>query len=152
MNKNLIKKNKYQIFLLVCPASLPFSFATHSWFVINRKGTISRWEVSFFRSKRDLSFDHLNKNLYPHFQGIEMFPFFQKYFWKGKVLSSIEGDENSSVAQMTEFIEQSNENYPYTHKYSLVGPNSNTYVQWVLNRFPQSNMHLPWNAFGKNKT
>jgi hypothetical protein len=151
LEENLIKKDKYQVFLCVCPANLPFSFATHPWFVINRKGTISRWGVSFSRRERDLSYGHLNKNLFPHFQGIEVFPFSQRYFWKGSVMRSIEGDDDSLAAQMTEFIEMSNKNYPFTQKYKLVGPNSNTYVQWVLNHYPQSNMRLPWNSFGKDK-
>jgi|SRR3989338_4059206 len=88
----LIKSEKYQVFLLICPANLPFSFAIHPWFVINRKGIVSRWEVSFEARKRELSWGHLNKNLFPPFQGIEVFPFSEKYFWTGKVSSSIEGE------------------------------------------------------------
>lgn len=33
--------------------------------------------------------------------------------------------------------------------YKLTGPNSNTYTQWVLNKFPEWDIKLPWNAFGK---
>ncbi|MCK5285750.1 MAG: DUF3750 domain-containing protein [Candidatus Pacebacteria bacterium] len=151
LKKDLINKDKYQVFLCVCPANLLFSFAIHPWFVINHKGTVSRWEVLFPRRKHNLRFGYLNKNFYSLFQGIEILPFSQKYFWKGKILSKIEGDENSVAAQMIDFIEKSNQNYPYTEKYCLIGPNSNTYIQWVLNYFPQSNMVLPWNAIGKNK-
>ncbi len=145
-----IKKDTYQVFLLTCPANMPFSFAVHPWLVVNRLGTISRWDVLMPQRKRDLSFGHLNKNLIPPFQGIEIFPFFQKYLWSGKLVSVIEGDENSLAAQMAKFIEGSHENYPHKEKYSLLGPNSNTYVQWVLDHFPQADMCLPWNAFGKN--
>jgi hypothetical protein len=154
LKENLIKKDKYQVFLVVCPANLPFSFAIHPWFVINQKGVVSRWEVLFSKRKNNLSFGYLNKNAFPPFQGIGIFPFFQKYlkfFWKGKILFSIEGGENSTAFHMAKYIEQSNKNYPYTQKYSLTGPNSNTYVQLVINRFPQSKMKLPWNAFGENK-
>ncbi len=94
---------------------------------------------------------HLNKDLFPPFQGIGIFPFLRTFHWKGKLLRCIEGDEKSLAAQMVEFIEQSDKIYPYSQTYSLIGPNSNTYVQWILNHFPQSNMRLPWNALGKNK-
>jgi|SRR3990167_2694204 len=95
----LIKSEKYQVFLLICPANLPFSFAIHPWFVINRKGIVSRWEVSFEARKRELSWGHLNKNLFPPFQGIEVFPFSEKYFWTGKVSSSIEGEGGFSCGE-----------------------------------------------------
>ncbi len=147
--EGVIKKDIYQVLLLTCPANMPFSFAVHPWFIINRKGTVSRWEVIFSLQNRNLSFGHLNKNLFPPFQGIEIFPYLYKYLWQSTVLFSIEGDEKSVAAQMAKFIEESHNNYPHKEKYSFIGPNSNTYVQWVLNHFPESNMYLPWNAFGK---
>ena len=148
-NKDLLKKNTYQVFLMICPAHIPFSFATHPWFVVNRKGEISRWEVLSSKLDRNLSFGYLHKDLFPYFQGIEVFHFSQKYFWKGKVLFSIEGDETSLAARMANFIEESSAKYPKAQTYSIFGPNSNTYVSWVLNHFPESPMRLPWNAFGK---
>lgn len=33
--------------------------------------------------------------------------------------------------------------------YKLTGPNSNTYTQWILEKFPEWNIQLPWSAFGK---
>ncbi|MBU4536505.1 DUF3750 domain-containing protein [Patescibacteria group bacterium] len=148
----LIKKDKYQVFLFICPIGLPLSFAVHPWFVINNKGVISRWEVTLPRYNRKLSFGHLNKDLYPYFQGIEMFPYTKKYKWKYiKLLGSIEGNEESVAQKMVNCIQNSEKKYPFSQNYSLLGLNSNTYVQWVLNQFPESNMSLPWNAFGKNK-
>lgn len=151
MELNLIDKNKYQVFLCACPANIPINFASHPWFVVNKKGTISRWEVSFEKNNRDLSWGHLNKNLFPPFQGIEMFPFCKKYFWKSKILGYVEGDENSLAKTMSDFIDESDNKYQFSEKYSLIGQNSNTYAQWVLNHFPEAKMKLPWNAFGKNK-
>ena len=62
----------------------------------------------------------------------------------------VEGEEGSLAQNMADFIEVSNKNYPYCYGYSLIGPNSNTYVQSVLDRFPESRMQLSWNALGKN--
>ncbi len=63
----------------------------------------------------------------------------------------MEGDEKSIISEMVKFIEQSPQIYPHKNIYSFLGPNSNTYVQWVLNNFPELEVRLPWNAFGKGK-
>ena len=156
---NLVKKDKYQVFLFVSRANLPFFFATHPWLVVNNKGTISRFGVAWEKSMQPIvafgelgpkgHWGHLYKNYFPPWQGIGVFPFSWRYFWKGYLLQCIEGDENSTAKQIVEFVEKSGETYPYKENYSLLGPNSNTYVQWVLNHFPDSGLKLPWNAFGK---
>lgn len=148
--ENLIRKDCYQVFLFVCPANLPFSFAAHPWFVVNRKGAVSRWEVLFSKRQLGTSWGYLSRNSFPIFQGIGIVSFSEKYFWKSTLLSRIEGNEGSLAAEVAEFIEQSPYQYPYRERYALLGPNSNTYVQWVINHFPQSGMHLPWNAIGRN--
>ncbi len=149
--ENLLKKDKYQVFLFSCPATLPFSFGCHPWFVTNRRGVISRWEI-FWRPQPDwqLRWGHLHKNFYSPTQGISKFFFSEKYFWAtSSLLGLIEGDENSIAHEMLEFIENSPNKYPHCNQYSLAGPNSNTYVQWILDHFPKSDLVLPWNAFGK---
>lgn len=148
--KKLVKGDRYQVFLLDCPANLPFSFARHTWFVVNKKGIISRWEILFRKNANGTSWDHLHLNFLLPFQGIESVPFSQKYLWKSKLLGYIEGPEDSLVFQVAECIEKSSEQYPYCNRYSLIGPNSNTYAQWVLDKFPESNLKLRWNSFGKD--
>ena len=150
----LLKKDRYQVFLLACPASIPVNFALHPWFVVNKKGTLSRWEV-FCNPEVDwfLRWGHLHQDLYPPFQGTAMFFFSKKHVWREvRVLGVIEGDEGSLAHRMAEFIEASPETYSSCHRYSLTGPNSNTYAQWVLDRFPDCGLRLPWNSFGKNYT
>ena len=147
--QDLINKNNYQVFLFTCPSTIPFNFASHPWFVINKKGNISRWEILFRKNQIKTSWEHLHKNFLHIFQGIEILPFSHKYFWKGKLLSFIEGDKNSIANRIVDLIEKSNKIYPYNNKYFLTGPNSNTYVQWVLNTFPGFKINLPLNSFGK---
>ena len=151
--KSLIEADRYQIFVMTCPASIPFSFAIHPWFVINKKGTLSRWGVGWQPEKygAKIQWGHIGLNVIPPFQGLRIFYFSNKYSWKSSVFKVIEGDEKSTAAQMAEFIENSPHTYPFKDTYSFVGPNSNTYVEWVLNNFPELNIHLPWNAFGKGK-
>lgn len=144
--QQLINKDKYQVFLFICPGNIPFNFASHPWFVVNKQGLVSRWEVLFRDILHEARWGHLYENFFSPFQGIEIFPFVQKYFWKGKLLGYI---EDETAKRVIEFIEKSPEIYPYRYKYFLTGPNSNTYAQWVLDNSPDFKVKLPWNAFGK---
>lgn len=145
--KKLIKPGEDQVFLLTCPATLPFGFARHPWFVVNRRETLSRWEVLQTPQRCRTSWGHLHKDLYSPTQGIVKYFFSEKYLWnRSELLGYIEGDV---AREMAEFIESSPQSYPFCYRYSLRGPNSNTYVQWVLARFPESKLRLPWNSFGK---
>lgn len=149
--QKLVKQSGYQIFLFICPASIPFNFAIHPWFVCVKNGEISRWEVRYTKNKLNPDIGkHLHQNFLPPFSGINMITNVTKwFFWDAKLLGHIEGGENSAAENMYNFIEKSKDKYPYRNKYLLWGPNSNTYVQWVLNRFPNFPAKLPWNAFGK---
>lgn len=144
-----INKDKYQVFLFTCPANLPFSFGRHPWFVVNMKGDISRWEVLWENEACPDSWGHLHRNMFPPFKGIGILPFYYKILWPGKYLGHIEGDENSVAKRMADFILNSPKNYPLCNNYRLSGPNSNTYGQWILNRFPEFKAKLQVNAIGK---
>jgi hypothetical protein len=93
-----------------------------------------------------------NTNYLPSTKGIEIFPHWMKFFWKSHIIGSIEGNENSLAHRMVVAIENSPHTYPYCDHYSLLGPNSNTYPQWILNQFPEFKCKLPWNGFGRNYT
>ena len=148
---DLIKNDRCQVFLFTCLASIPFMFARHPWFVVCKKGVISRWEVVWEPGRSKTSWGYLHKDLYSPSQGIEMFFFSHKFFWKhGRLLGMIEGLEGSIAYRMADLIEASPQTYPYCDRFSLRGPNSNTYVQWVLDNFPESNLSLPWNSIGKH--
>lgn len=150
--EKLIDKDKYQVFLLSSPCSIPISFARHTWFVVNKKGSISRWEVvhTLFASG-EKNWGHLKLNLQDPFLGVWIFFFFKKLGnFKTSLLGLVEGDEDSEVRQMIDLIESSPENYPFREKYNYLGPNSNTYTMWVLKHFKNFNLKLPWNAFGKD--
>lgn len=144
---HLIDKNKYQVFLFKSKVSLPFIFAMHPWFVLNKKGELSRWEVIFSESYPKQHWGHLYKNLYPFFQGIELIPHDKHYFFEADLLGVVQDEE---ATKMIDFIEASSSSYPYCKIYKLLGPNSNTYAEWVIKNFPQSKLKLPKNAYGKN--
>lgn len=143
----LINKEKYQVFILTSPAPFPFSFARHPWFVLSKKGQLSRWEVIHRNINHSARWGQLYMDLFSPLQGIEVVLFLKKYFWKSKLLGQIEGEVAEKIAK---FIESSPTSYSHSYNYHFFGPNSNTYAQWVLNNFPEVKIKLPWNCFGKN--
>ena len=147
--ESLLDDQKYQVLLMTCPASMPLSFAAHPWFVVNKKGDVSRWEVTWRPTKRPMSesWSHIRRNMLPPFYGLRAFRMFEGFRWKGKVLGMVEGDK---AVRMIECIESSPNAYPYMTAYSFTGPNSNTYAQWILDQCPEAGMSLPWNAFGRS--
>lgn len=146
--ENLIKKEKYQVFVLSCPIYFPFGLARYGWFVVNKKGIVSRYEVRHDNAKSDSKYFKINTE-FP-FKGIELTFFIKNIFRKGKLEGSIEGYDNSVAQKAVEFLEKTEKNYPYYFKYSFLGPNSNTYVQNVLNHFPEFKVKLSWRFIGKN--
>ena len=151
---SLVNKDKYQVFLLSCRPSLPLSFSRHPWFVINKKGVVSRFEIIASPEMYDIQtrFGHLCINALPPWRGLRILRSLRNwgYIWPSVLHHSIEGDEGSLAARVVECIEQSPKEYPYRDRYAYSGPNSNTYAQWVINQFPGSGFKLPWSAFGKS--
>jgi len=153
MNKfefsKLINKNKYQVFLFSSPVPIPFNFAVHTWFVVNLKGEINRWEFGRFRGSPYKNGIGVLKNFFSPTEGMNI------YFWKryprfnSKLIDFIEGDEESAANHLAVFIEEYSNTYPLKTKYSPLGPNSNSFMQWILNKFPKANLKLPFNAIGK---
>ncbi len=141
-----IDTKRYQVFIFHCPVTFPLNFASHPWFVCNDKGIITRWEV-LDRLNRNEEWVYLHKNFFPTFSGIEIIPFIRrKPLWKGRLLKQVDGD---LAKRMIDVITSSHEQYPFK-EYSLIGTNSNTYAQWVLDHFEELDFELPWNSFGKN--
>jgi len=140
-------KTENQVFILHSACNIPILFATHTWLVTNRKGHLARYEVRHFKSPIK-NHGYLHINTLPPFQGIELFRSTQKLKWNPKLITTI---EDPAATEMIELIESSLEKYPYINKYRLTKENSNTYTQWIINHFPELNIKLPWNSFGKKK-
>ena len=144
---NLVNKKRYQIFLFSSKLPFPFNFAVHTWIVSNKKGRINRWEVWQFKNMKKDSQGHINRNLFSHSIGLKRFILGKKR-WESVLLFKIEG---LIAEKMIKFIEKEYSNYPYRNRYLYVpGPNSNTFIQWILDKFPKSGLILPKNAIGKN--
>ena len=148
--EKLIDKDKYQVFVFTSPCSLPVNFIRHPWLVVNKKGIVSRWEVGHILGlPAQKSWGYLYKDFLPPWKGIRLFRYSSHFSNKSRLLSLIEGDKNSEAKRMAELIESSPNIYPYCYKYRLIGPNSNSYVSWMLKQFPELKIELPWNCLGK---
>lgn len=142
--EKLIKKDEYQVFVLCCPAYFPFNFFRHPWFVLNDKGKISRWEVRHSINKKDQS--HLFVDNQPPFEGINKTILINSK-WQTQLIGSIEGEIAKEVIN---YIKNTKENYISFNKYNWNGPNSNTYVESILNKFPEFKIKLSSRFIGKN--
>ena len=147
--QKLIDKDKYQVFILMSSAALPFITFHHPWLVINEKGNLSRFEIRHTHNK-DRALGYLHIDAQEFFQGLPLFYGFNHFFQPTKLIKLIEGDDNSLANRIVEFIKDSPKKYELLGKYSFLGPNCGTYVEWVIDNFPETDVKLPWTAIGKN--
>ncbi len=147
--EHLINKEKYQVFVFSCKAYFPFLFAGHPWVVINKRGIVSRYEVLHFIDSDKTETNYIYINKFEPFIAINDKLFKEVVHDKINLLGYIEGEEGSLAKEVIEYVEDSPNNYPYSDIYNFYGPNSNTYVQNILNRFPELKIKLNWNHIGK---
>lgn len=136
-----------RVFLMDSKLPIPLHLAVHGWFVIQRGKEFQRWEFGKFGNSPHPEGFGLHRDLMPPFAGMNKYPNNPAQRQKARVLGVERGEQASLLA---EFIESRSHQYPGINRYQYTGPNSNTYVQWVLGHFPQTHLKLPWNAFGKN--
>lgn len=135
----------YEVFLCYCPAHFPFIFARHTWLVIKENGNFSKYEV-LFEKNTDAQKGYIHVSTKKVFEGIQVLPGRSQFVWKWNILGSIQWKE---AIKITEIIKKSIKDYPHRNTYKITGPNSNSYIQWILNKCPEWKIKLPWNAFGK---
>jgi hypothetical protein len=110
-------------------------FAEHHWLVVCRETHADRWEVWQTPSQCDTSWGHLHRNLRRPSSGVGNGP--------GRIIQRWTGDDAVFLALRTE---SSPAAYPWRDRYRIFpGPNSNTYVQWVLGPLHT----LGWRGFGR---
>ncbi len=168
--KKLINKDKYQVFLFSCPAPIPLNFALHYWFVINSKGKISRWDLlwrnNLVRTSKEVyseeflkgkKFKALSKregyvyqDILPPTKGVDKYQWKSRPLSKGSLMKTIGGEKGSIAHRMIQFIHKNSFKYTHRDYYKILGPNSNTFIQWIINHFPESGFKLSWRAIGKN--
>lgn len=89
---------------------------------------------------------YLHINTASVFEGLAIILFLKRPKWTWKILGTASGQLAKIII---EAIKRSEQEYPHLQSYKLTGPNSNTYTQWVIEKFSKWNVVLPRNAFGK---
>lgn len=148
--QELIKKPKYQFFIFSSPARFPAIFFRHYWIVTSDDGNLTRWGISHKIYDRNDSYWHVNKDFFEPFSWTWVFPYIHIFKFKSTLLAHIEWDLDSVAYKMVKFVNENSKNYTYKDRYGFLWPNCNTYVQWVLDKFPESGLKLPLNAIWKN--
>lgn len=117
-------------------AKIPYIgwIAVHCWFVVREseqeQATETRWEIWQTRSVRKPNWGHLHKNLMAPKRGVGNGESWAIATWT-----------ESEAQTLADRLNNSPETYPHNYLYRYVpGPNSNTYVRWILN---QANITFP---------
>lgn len=114
-------------------------FAVHYWFVTERVGKRNRWEVWQTPNAGGSSNGHLHRNLQRPDANVGGGPTCLERSWSGE-----EADRITQALQLSWNV------YPCRSLYfAFPGPNSNTYVAWVL-REAAIEHPLSWKGVGKD--
>ena len=109
--------------------------AHHHWLVVRAGDRVDRWEVWQSANAGGESFGHLHHGLFPPEAGVGWGP--------GWLVETWIGDEAEALAV---YIDRMPLEYPWRGRYRYwPGPNSNTFVQWVLG----PRRALGWQAIGR---
>ncbi|ACK65692.1 conserved hypothetical protein [Rippkaea orientalis PCC 8801] len=122
-------------------AKIPFIgfIAFHYWYVVIREEQQDRWEIWQKPALSPESWGHLHKNLMSPVSGVGNGQSWLETSWTGQL-----GHELGKIIENSPMI------YPYNDFYRYFpGPNSNTYVQWILNQ-ANCNYRLKIKAIGKD--
>lgn len=138
--------NDCRVFLYISKGNIPLHFAVHPWFVVNRDGVETRWEVLHQKHKSNTSWGYLHKDALAPKTGMQIIPLLP-FRWNAQCIGEVSGPIAEEVEKN---LGASPNTYPYAKHYSLLGPNSNSFASWVLGQIPSWKIQLPKNAFGKS--
>ena len=120
-------------------AGLPFLgfLAVHYWFVVEDAGGRHRWEVWQSANAGGRSVGHLHCDLKPPEANVGGGPTRLAAEWRGE-----------EARRIAEVLLRCAQEYPFCERYFVwPGPNSNTFVAWVLQRAGVEHP-LGWRALG----
>ncbi len=143
----------YHVLVMSTPASLPISFALHTYLVtIAPNGSIDRFDVFHSKTLHGTArrVGYVYHNALPPEEGLRTLHGVPSPRFSTRVIGVCSGAAGSVACALHDVVGGSLDSYPYTDHYAFYpGPNSNTYVQWRINQVPDCTIQLPWNAFGK---
>lgn len=143
--QKLINREKNQVFLFNSKCSFPLWFVRHHYFLVSKKGKLTRYEISYDKSKNKGQ-GHLMINEKEPLQGNPLIKNGKKPAWSVQVIDSADG---KVAEKLIKVLEKSVETYQDKHNYRLVTCNCNTYAQRMINQVPECGFKLSRNAIGR---
>mgnify|MGYP006267944647 CR=1 FL=1 len=140
----------YAVFLCSSRVPYPAAFARHYWFVVKSPEGINRWEFGKFYGSPHPGNIGVLRNFFTPGQGMNKFGCWSKARFSGSVHQSVSGAQNSQAQQLLRFIVKHAEDYPFRFYYRYRGPNSNSFISWVLSHFPDQPFSLRASAIGQH--
>lgn len=113
------------------------AIAWHYWFVVFDEAGCQRWEVWQTKNAGGFCIGHVHRDLKHPDEGVGGGPSRIAAQWDGAAALALESVLENAWA------------YPYCETYRPWGPNSNTFVAWVL-REAGIEQPLHWKAFGRS--
>lgn len=147
----------YQVAVLSSPITAPNSGLVHCYFAMkNPQGKLSRLEIPGFLQSISSPISEPSFDILRVHEGLPVYPLFRTPRFTPTIVGLELGDANSLTHLLYDFLNHQDlvQVYPYSQRYDPLGPNSNTFVDWVFRIYPEfrSIFELPTNALGKDYT
>jgi len=139
-----------RVFLVDSRLPFPIAFARHAWFVVQRGTALDRYEFGKFQLGSQPGGFGLHHNILPPFAGLVRRVGAGAQGKRHPAIIRAFAERQEMAQALAHFIEHRSREYPGLNRYNYLGPNSNTYVQWILRQFPLLDWQLPPNAIGRN--
>lgn len=145
----------YLVRVYATPMSFPLNFTVHTWIEISNGIQTERYDLWGYPGlHKTPTQGYIYKDIFPNHLGTTLSPFANvnnvSKRQTGKVVSEMYGETGTIAHTTYTAIKNHALNYQYAQTYNmLLGPNCNTYTQWLLDLTPGTSLKLPWNAWGK---
>lgn len=113
-------------------------FAIHTWIAAKRSGEpfYRVYEVIGWRSRHGLPVVRIERDI-------------PDRHWFGARPTLLAEHRGPGVDRMIDEVDAAARSYPWQTTYKAVpGPNSNTFIAWILQQVPGLQLNLPWSAIG----
>ncbi len=148
---------EYKVSVYYSRMPFPLTPWVHCYVVTKFQDTINRYEVFHPLTINDHPGQYkgsIYKNVFRQRDGMKYYPTLKLdslHRFIGKEYSTITGVVESQAHKLYQFINNGGlMKYPCAHKYDMIwGPNSNSFIQWVIDQVPDNGLHLPHSAWGK---